>query len=110
MRSALAPTTAACLAAAWLVGLAVDSVPVVALVTVAALATPVLLAPRRRTQALWFGAVTIATAIAAILLLTAVVPHGGATLLVMVGGALVAAAVLPLVYAATFDDDPSGPS
>jgi len=106
MRSSSAAVIAVILAVLWLGAIAADDAVTLGLVTVAALAAPVLLAPRRRLRPLWIGAVGIASAIAALLVLAMVCPGGTRTLAAMVGGAIAVAVILPFVYAVTFDDDP----
>lgn len=106
MRSSSPAVTAVTLAALWLGAIAADSAWAVGLVTVAAMATPVLLAPRRQLRALWVGAVGIGSAAAALLVMAMACPGGAGMLTAMVGGAVSVAVILPVVYAVTFDDDP----
>ncbi len=106
MRAPSAAVIAVALAVVWLGAIAVDSAAAVGLVTVAAMATPVLLAPRRRRRAVYAGAVGIALSVAALVVATMACPGGAGTLAAMAGGAVVVAVIVPVVYAVTFGDDP----
>lgn len=94
------------LAIVWLVAIATDNAMATGLVTLVAMSTPVLLAPRLRPGALVVGCVCVAASIAAVLLSVAAYPRGAGTLAAMIVSAVAAAVILPVVYAVTFDDGP----